>query len=292
MNKLTPKVDLYEKVTNLKSPPIIGQIYSVPHYKTDLDNIVTNSGYLGIYNPNKFYYVPIYLPVHEDGELLNFPYWHYHFDLRFFNKKMLGFWFYTIYKLNGIIDLNRINQKFSDEFKLIITKTNKPEFNNIYWKPIVCQRNTQKPQTNIFTLMEHFKNYKLSCLKCPHKGINLADIEPDGNGYVVCPAHGLKWNIKSGRNKEYYKYKESEHNWIKHIHKLLPQNIIDAIFVDRKYGRMLLLNYIYENVRPRPSLYPIWYKKINKHKKDIWEKMSNILSEYIFYEEQGRFIKT
>ena len=34
---------------------------------------------------------------------------------------------------------------------------------------------------------------------CPHRGTSLAGLEPDGEGCVTCPLHGLRWDVGTGR---------------------------------------------------------------------------------------------
>ena len=35
-------------------------------------------------------------------------------------------------------------------------------------------------------------------LICPHRGFQLAGLTPDAEGHVVCPGHGLCWDVASG----------------------------------------------------------------------------------------------
>ena len=34
---------------------------------------------------------------------------------------------------------------------------------------------------------------------CPHQGADLATFQPDADGRVTCPLHGLRWNIATGK---------------------------------------------------------------------------------------------
>ena len=35
-------------------------------------------------------------------------------------------------------------------------------------------------------------------LICPHRGADLSTFQPDKNGCVTCPLHGLQWNVETG----------------------------------------------------------------------------------------------
>ena len=42
------------------------------------------------------------------------------------------------------------------------------------------------------------ENAQMSEFICPHRGVNLASV-PQKKGCVICPAHGLAWQIKTGK---------------------------------------------------------------------------------------------
>ena len=39
--------------------------------------------------------------------------------------------------------------------------------------------------------------------KCPHKGFNLAQVRPNGDGFIVCPMHGMRFHPQSGKGVPY-----------------------------------------------------------------------------------------
>ena len=48
-------------------------------------------------------------------------------------------------------------------------------------------------------LEEAFVNRRLTAaMTCPHKGAELREIEPDSEGNITCPLHGLCWNAQTG----------------------------------------------------------------------------------------------
>lgn len=52
--------------------------------------------------------------------------------------------------------------------------------------------------SHICTKLEtEFRNVKMKCMTCPHRGMNLKDGHRKGDT-VVCHGHGLKWNVKTG----------------------------------------------------------------------------------------------
>jgi hypothetical protein len=48
-------------------------------------------------------------------------------------------------------------------------------------------------------LEEAFEHETLKCHTCPHKGMPLDGMPIDAEGRVVCPGHGLRWNLKTGK---------------------------------------------------------------------------------------------
>ena len=50
------------------------------------------------------------------------------------------------------------------------------------------------------TLEAAFKDRAVKdCLRCPHRGIAAGNLPRDRHGRVVRPAHGLRWNLRTGR---------------------------------------------------------------------------------------------
>lgn len=71
--------------------------------------------------------------------------------------------------------------------------------------PMVCVREfrTSMPPVSVMPdyfprLAEAMGNARMKCLTCPHKGFPLAGVKPDDGGVVLCPAHGMRWNLATG----------------------------------------------------------------------------------------------
>lgn len=47
-------------------------------------------------------------------------------------------------------------------------------------------------------LEEQFKDVKLKCKTCPHRGMSLEQLPVAVDGTVVCNGHGLKWHLETG----------------------------------------------------------------------------------------------
>lgn len=221
MYKYNSLVENLEKTCDLKTSPEVGKWYAVPTY------------------PMRKYHLPVYLPAHEDGEIFNFPIWHYHIDYRFYHNNAIKFFLkeYGIYKniykkyiyidedfeyLDGVSNrvsmIEAYKKNITDEniileswykylcstMNSIRTLNNGPDFQNIKWKAQMCIRNYQIPNKSfLYKKLLNTQKFKSSfkyCGKCPHKGINLNSVQ-EVNGIKTCPAHGGKWKISEGKIK-------------------------------------------------------------------------------------------
>lgn len=158
----------------------IGKFYSVP----------TVYGPLGY----KFDDWPVLGPMHDDKEVIGFPYVHYHYDFRFFNSHQ---WSYALlYTVRGLLHANVMS--YNPDFPktkpgTVIFRRRKcqreyPEF------PIAIAAKSWLPKLN-----QKYKDAIMKDLTCPHKGASLRGLPIDEAGCVTCPLHGLKWNIETGQ---------------------------------------------------------------------------------------------
>lgn len=152
----------------------IGKFYSVPCVKSQWQWMPT---------------VPILGPMHEDREIIDFPEHHYHIDWRFVSARA---WQRRLSaspgkgKSNGhkVLGLPISERNIcSDVFMhRLLCKREMPEFPLSAWltelEPLYASRR----------LTEDFV--------CPHRGIPLAGC-PVKNGVVICPGHGLAWNVET-----------------------------------------------------------------------------------------------
>ena len=137
---------------------------------------------------------PVIGPMHEDAEIINFPWEHYHIDWRFVPVRICRSvavkW--HSYGLAGVYAIvlharPEVHPKGlpAPVMKRMKCKMEFPEF----------------PEHVARWLHELRKKYAGCKLKpgmvCPHRGVPLASL-PSVDGIVTCPAHGLKWNVETG----------------------------------------------------------------------------------------------
>lgn len=128
---------------------------------------------------------PVIGPMHSDAGVVNFPYNHWHIDLRFVPKKV----------------------RYLPEF-LIGTPIMKDD---LYGSPVVtagpeprlkkCQRPMPVYPIHrarwIPALEAEYTQVRMKNMVCPHRGLPLHGCPQDGD-IVTCPGHGLRWNVKTG----------------------------------------------------------------------------------------------
>lgn len=135
--------------------------------------------------PSAGRWLPIIGPLHEDAEIVKFEYLHWHIDWRFVSGRFLS----STDSVSRRSVLARV--LVLDVFHEVIIRKMKckramPEFPNASW---------------LVELEPLFARCRLSRdLVCPHRGIPLAGC-PVKDGLVVCPGHGLRWNVTTGELK-------------------------------------------------------------------------------------------
>lgn len=170
----------------MKTEPIfkeqleIGKFYSVP----------TVFGLFGY----KYDHWPVLGPMHDDKEVIGFPYVHYHYDFRFFN---ISQWDFALrYTMGG--PPHGMVMSYNPE----LTGT-KP--GPIIFRRRKCQREYPEFPSEIASsgwlpkLQEKYRDATLKDWTCPHKGASLRGLPIDEAGCVTCPLHGLRWNIETGK---------------------------------------------------------------------------------------------
>ncbi len=170
----------------------------------------------------KHEWIPVLGAVHEDQEIIGFPYLHWHVDRRFLHKKKIG-------------QLNDDRTKVDDCFRLPITNVwpdcpgvpsqgiqvsqlqngsgaiNQDNFPESSYLRVMRRRLTapypQYPGPDrvpwLPPLHQAFLNahliYQDGHPVCPHRQTPLTGLEPGQDGCVTCPLHGLRWNLQTGR---------------------------------------------------------------------------------------------
>jgi hypothetical protein len=136
-------------------------------------------------------WIPVVGPMHEDAEIVNFPWQHFHIDWRFAPRRLFDF----------------------------TAGVRGPQF--VYASPIQCpdKRGTRVieegpilkrmkykrellpfprvPNSWMPVLAEKYACAKLINGVCPHRGIPVSAMHRDGD-VLTCPGHGLQWNAITG----------------------------------------------------------------------------------------------
>lgn len=140
-------------------------------------------------------WVPVIGPMHTDKEHIQFETPHWHADYRFTSEQQLlrARWtradfnaeHYTPVQLHGHRDPE--NMLVLEGPKLRRMKCKRPMPAYVY----AGVAKWHQP------LEDAFKNVTMKNMVCPHRGIPLEGCETHGD-VVTCPAHGLRWNFKTG----------------------------------------------------------------------------------------------
>lgn len=161
------------KTTELKSSAIKGHKYLVPCIRI-VDLLEKIYGYNeDVYRYNDW--IPILLQGHQDTIGNNKTALHYHLDNRFLTQSQ--------------------KRKFGDGSSIAILES---ASSPIQWMTKECYRDIQQPEIVVNAFQESCKNKKMRNWKCPHQGFDLRCVQHNGKE-VVCPMHGLRWNIDDGR---------------------------------------------------------------------------------------------
>lgn len=131
---------------------------------------------------------PVMGPKHEDARILNFPYAHYHIDWRFVSPKIAAGY--------------RDNYLFGNEYTRPLMESGQINVSGLS-EPAIRIRKCQSehrlphyPGNATWRQLEvAHEKCKLNGLICPHQGTDLSNEPVDEHGNVICPLHGLKWNV-------------------------------------------------------------------------------------------------
>lgn len=147
--------------------------------------------------------VPVIGPLHEDAAYIGLKPQHYHVDLRFMSDRQV-----SLYAL----DLSWTHAVFPDAILAMIHPmcVDMPE----YYRHLKSTELTVR-RRRCYREMPEFPGDKAGYMKalqegyrtarldpeapvCPHRGMPLSGL-PSCDGLVVCPGHGLRWNLATGR---------------------------------------------------------------------------------------------
>lgn len=163
------------KVDELTEPPVVGKYYLVR---------VVHGTWCG-----KAMWFPVMGDLHEDSKFFNFERQHYHLDRRFVAAGSLA---------DALV---RPLHALPERYGRLATVLSEPE-----WASRKCRHAmTEFPTYHmpVVAMQRHLAG--VQCQRhetgwvCPHRGFRLGSIEPDSNGIILCPLHGLQIDAASGK---------------------------------------------------------------------------------------------
>jgi len=167
---------MIEFVENLQHTPVVGQVYMVPCVEPMDDSPIID-------------YWPVYSKAHEDKVLLGVDWHHYHVDVRFMSDEQI-----------------RYLTESGLEEDVFITGIELKEYNKqMFHRPFICKRNMPEFPVKFTDATDALESKlpplkisrKGNCMRCPHRNTPLNGL-PVRDNVVVCPAHGLAWDVRTG----------------------------------------------------------------------------------------------
>lgn len=162
----------------------IGKFYQVPCV-------------LGTWESRRTYW-PVLGSLHEDGEIIQFPWKHYHIDWRFVTDRLLG----ADMAYSFAFGLHRGQHVYAKPL-MIGPRINTDGLGRPSLRRRKCHREHALPfdVKKVAWLPKLEKAHaacKLAGKVCPHRGYDLTHEPVDAQGFVTCPLHGLRWNAATG----------------------------------------------------------------------------------------------
>jgi hypothetical protein len=136
-------------------------------------------------------WIPVMGPMHEDAEIVNFPWQHFHVDWRFVRADIWNTW--KDWRVPGGHFGTPVQCPDTRGAKVI---DRGPELRLMKYK------RDPGPFPDRGTSWVHLLRKKFACAKlingtCPHRGIPVSAMRRDGD-ILTCPGHGLRWNAITG----------------------------------------------------------------------------------------------
>ena len=156
-------------VEDLQEPPVVGERYRVRCVKAPLSHRRARRA------GTHLLWVPVMGPLHSDPELgITAP--HYHLDWRFTGPQVEG----RVHYLASVISA------FEGQTVARVLPCTR------------CQPTF--PSTLCSKLEPIYRGCRIKADRpvCPHRGFSLAGLPTTPDGYVICPGHGLLWDLNTG----------------------------------------------------------------------------------------------
>lgn len=183
----------FPDVRTLTSEPVVGRYYRVPCVRVP--------------ERERLPWIPVFGPLHDDAEWLNFTAKHFHVDPRFMGDRLLR-------RYVGIRWSGRswAAQSLGRPVSVTDWKTGEPLPGAIYvptMRRLRCLRRMpmfpcplrrldgpvadRKARPFDVEYRGAHPDARLINGRCPHRGIDLRSMPEDPDGMVTCPGHGLRW---------------------------------------------------------------------------------------------------
>jgi hypothetical protein len=156
----------------------VGKFYDVPTVYGEIRGLVRHWPVLG--------------PMHSDGEIIGFAPDHYHLDWRFIGERVI----------DSVTHHGRMSM-FATVIHAGVGSALNP---NGLPEPILRRLKCKRQFPNyphwrapwMAKLEAHFAGCRLRHRVCPHRGVPLNSLPVSTDGYITCPAHGLRFRADTG----------------------------------------------------------------------------------------------
>lgn len=149
--------------------------------------------------------VPVVGPLHEDSKFIGFPDYHYHPDRRFVSQAWLDYYGTGTYSTG--MAAGGQGGHWAAVYAYVITDrlTGLERCTSMFdlgRKRMQCKRIVEpfrKDAPWIQKLEQAYAGERLrEGMICPHRGISCRGVKINDEKCVVCPGHGLQFNVESG----------------------------------------------------------------------------------------------
>lgn len=161
----------------------------------------------------KTQWLPVIGSIHSDPDHVRADFLHAHIDYRFLTQKTRDHLIEKMEESNQILKINPIHSlPISVVWPLDVAKPIQISDDRLEHIP---ENSWLKVQSRQYlgpfpeypehivpwhrALSEAYADHTLVNAICPHQGTDLSGIEPDQEGVITCPLHGLKWRARTGR---------------------------------------------------------------------------------------------
>ena len=152
-------------------------------------------------------WIPVIGPAHDDTEIIRFNDVHLHIDWRFLGPRQRA----KVMTLGGdvpqgivitVVYPNDGSGPIAMDKALKAVDTPNESFlkekRKIYHGPFPPYPEEPPPHW-LPALSKAYRDATLTPEQaCPHRGTDLSDVEPDDQGRITCPLHGLRWRVDTG----------------------------------------------------------------------------------------------